>query len=139
MKNLFVLFTFLASSSFGQTLTCTESCQYWDDFDRVCDYATRCEVSPGLLRYRYCDRFDSFERKCISESTKVSPHKINPYAALPSCTESCQYFDDFTGQCMYRTKCEYSSSILKHTECEKWDSFDQKCNFSASTYSWNVY
>lgn len=139
MKKLFLFLNFLSVLTFAQTLQCRTTCQHWDDFARHCDYATRCEIGTTLARYYYCERFDSFSRQCLSEITQVQSYNVNPYAAVPSCTERCQYFDNFSGKCLYRTTCAYSSYILKFTECEKWDSFSEHCDFEQSHYYWNVY
>jgi hypothetical protein len=48
-------------------LTCRESCQYFDSFDRTCDYMTKCHFFDRCVRRTNCDYFDTFDRECKSE------------------------------------------------------------------------
>lgn len=133
---LFLLFSFNAQSS---VLTCKESCQYWDNFERRCDFVVRCEVNSTTLRTVRCEKFDNFEHKCLSEEVTNTFYKLNPYLQPPVCTEKCQYFDNFSGQCLFRTECAYDKGVMRYTQCDKWDAMDQKCDFVIHSYTWNVY
>lgn len=139
MKKIFLFVSLISSFSFSQTYSCRETCQHWETFEKFCMYATKCQVESNLVRYSYCDRFDSFKKACASELTQMVPFTINPYGPPLMCTERCQYFDSFNNQCFYKTTCEYAANILKYTECGKWDSFEHKCEFPIVTYYWNVY
>lgn len=59
---------------------------------------------------------DQHTVSCVSNST-----------SLPSCSESCQYYDSFNGKCLFKTTCDYSEQCVIFTNCDQWDSFNKKC------------
>ncbi len=136
---ILVLSLIWVSSSFGKTLTCEEHCQQFDSFTHDCNYRTRCTTIDERLHYTYCEKFDSFTNKCASEANLITPYTVNPYLPAPGCEEKCQYFDDFSGECLYRTKCQFQQAFTLFTACEQWDDFFNKCLSEAVTWSVNIY
>ncbi len=53
------------------TTSCTEFCQYFDTFDNECKYRTKCTIQGNCIQQTTCERWDSFEKQCLSEMTKT--------------------------------------------------------------------
>lgn len=138
MKTLFVLFTLtVLKNAFAAPVSCKVYCQYFDNFSNKCNYQTACEYNNKCMVSRYCEKYDEFEDRCVSEATKTTCHTPNPFAGAPSCSETCQYFDTFENKCLYKTKCNYAENCMTHTRCEQWDNFEQKCYWEEKSIQCN--
>jgi hypothetical protein len=49
------------------------------------------------------------------------------------CQSSCQFWDDFKRECMYRTSCVIEGNQFTYTSCQEWDDFNRSCRFEAVT------
>ena len=134
-----VVFWGTGHTAAAKTLNCRENCQFFDGFNRRCNYRTFCGIEGEHLIYKFCEKYDSFYEKCVSESQNITPFKANLHVAPPACEELCQYLDNFTGNCLYRTRCEFGDFFTLHTECEKWDEFSATCDSELKTLLLSIY
>lgn len=131
----FLIGCFFNLAAFAQ-LSCTETCQYFDNFNKVCNYKTSCHfVSENCVTAVRCSQWDNFNRTCLYESKTTQCHTPNPYIPAPSCEINCQYWDNFNHTCLYETECEYiAPNCVASTRCEKWDNFNSFCMAAQKTY-----
>ena len=57
---------YLAFDLYSGSPSCTESCQYQDGFGG-CLYRATCNVQPHCASIKYCEKWDNFNRVCVSE------------------------------------------------------------------------
>jgi ABC-type dipeptide/oligopeptide/nickel transport system ATPase component len=50
-------------------LKCTESCQHFDDFEKVCRYQTRCRFTDRCVTKTFCKDWDALNKRCIREES----------------------------------------------------------------------
>ena len=50
-------------------ISCDSECQKRDSFGK-CVYFSRCEIQGRCMHQTECERFDTFDKKCISEKTQ---------------------------------------------------------------------
>jgi hypothetical protein len=136
--SLFVLFSVLlgspvraAAQNPAPVLECTESCRRFAN-DSSCAYRSSCRFEGNCVTARTCASFDFFggcgdERETKTCAVPVCPGYPVPAPQFPiTCETRCQKRDSY-GQCLYTTACEINGRCMKLTDCEKFDSFGEKC------------
>jgi hypothetical protein len=112
--------------------SCTERCQYFDQFHGVCLYKTKCASMGHCSLETQCEYWDKFNGNCDSEKTDLVCSTYSPSQPQLTCSASCQYWDRFHEECDYKTSCNLQitgpgQACIQATSCERWDRFNEQC------------
>ena len=116
----------------AQTVSCLESCQYFDSFANTCLYPTQCNYDGECMGETRCQQWDKFSNSCTFESNKKTCHRPSVNPVKQNCEETCQYFDKFPPRpCLYATQCIYEGNCLTIVKCQHWDNFNNVCTWES--------
>jgi len=127
-----------SASSFAQglprnqpVLECTENCRRFNN-EGTCEYRSECRFDGDCVSFKTCGSFDFFGGCSDERVTKTCAVPACPGYPIPSpqfpitCESRCQKRDAF-GKCIYTTGCEIQGRCMTQTDCEKFDTFGEKC------------